>query len=227
MIMSATLKRPRLAQKYLEPADRLGEILFGIIMVLTFTLTAGFAADSGSEGVRELLVATIGCNLAWGIIDGIMYIMSCVTERSAQARLILAVQNAADESVALDIVRTEVEPKFELVTEPEQRDALYRTILTHARNRDARRVSATKEDFLGALACFWLVFFSCLPAAVPFLIFSRPHVALRVSNLLMIVMLFFTGMKWGEFAYTSRLGTGLVMAAIGLVLVGVAILLGG
>ena len=196
-------------------------------MVLTFTLTAGFAADPGREGVRELLLAAIGCNVAWGIIDGIMYIMSCVTERGSKARLILAIQNEGSNANALEIVRGEVERKFELLTELEQQDALYRSIVDHARMSNALRVSPTKEDFLGALICFWLVFVSCLPAALPFMVFSNPRVALRVSNVLMIVMLFVIGVKWAEYAHTSRISAGLIMAALGLALVGVAILLGG
>ena len=227
MIRSTNPIRLHLTHKYLDPADRLGEILFGVIMVLTVTLSAGFAADSGKDGARELLLAAIGCNIAWGIIDGIMYIMYGITERGGQARLILSIQKAANEDVALDIVRRVVGPKLELVTEPEQQDVLYRSILAHAKTGNVRRVSPTKDDFLGALACFWLVFVSCLPAAAPFLVFSSPHVALRVSNVLMVVMLFIIGMKWGDYAYTSRIGAGLIMAAVGLVLVGVAILLGG
>ena len=43
-----------------------------------------------------------------------------------------------------------------------------------------------KDDLYGAIACFWLVFVSCLPAALPFLIFSQPHFALRVSNFLLL-----------------------------------------
>jgi len=85
----------------------------------------------------------------------------------------------------------------------------------------------TKEDLYGALACFWLVFISCLPAAAPFLIFSKPHVALRVSNFLLIAMLFFVGQKWAQYAHTNRLVAGMAMVAVGLSLVGVAILLGG
>jgi len=85
----------------------------------------------------------------------------------------------------------------------------------------------TKEDLYGALACFWLVFISCLPAAVPFLIFSKPHVALRVSNFLLIAMLFLLGQKWAQYAHTNRLVAGMAMVTIGLALVGVAILLGG
>jgi VIT family len=220
-------QRVRLTHKYLEPADRLGEILFGVIMVLTVTLTASFAADTGREGVRELLFAAIGCNIAWGFIDGIMYVMSCITERGGQARLILAVQTASSESVALDIVRRTVDSKFELVTELEERNALYRSILAHAQTTRPDKVSVKKEDLLGGVACFWLVFVSCLPAALPFLFLSSPHVALRISNLLMVVMLFVIGMKWAEHAYTNRLWAGLIMATVGLALVGVAILLGG
>jgi hypothetical protein len=219
--------RIRFTHKYLDPADRLGEILFGAIMVLTVTLTAGFAANTGRDGVRELLLAAFGCNAAWGFIDGIMYVMSCITERSGQARLIKAVQNAGSQSIALKIVRSAVDSKFELVTELEERNALYRSILAHAQTISPAKVSVKGEDLLGGLACFWLVFISCLPAGLPFLFFSSPHVALRVSNLLMVVMLFVIGMKWAEHAYTGRIGAGLVMAAIGLTLVGVAILLGG
>jgi hypothetical protein len=40
----------RLTQRTLDPTSRLGEILFGVIMVLTVTLTSSFAVDSGQEG---------------------------------------------------------------------------------------------------------------------------------------------------------------------------------
>ncbi len=85
----------------------------------------------------------------------------------------------------------------------------------------------TRDDLYGALACFLLVFLSCLPAAVPFLILSEPTRALRVSNVLLIAMLFIVGQKWAQYARTNRLVAGLVMVAIGLALVGVAVLLGG
>jgi VIT1/CCC1 family predicted Fe2+/Mn2+ transporter len=84
-----------------------------------------------------------------------------------------------------------------------------------------------KDDLYGALACFLLVFVSCLPAAIPFFIFSQPHFALRVSNFLLIVLLFLVGRKWAQYAGTDPRIAGTIMVVIGLVLVGVAILLGG
>jgi VIT1/CCC1 family predicted Fe2+/Mn2+ transporter len=102
-----------------------------------------------------------------------------------------------------------------------------RSILTHISGAKIRTATLTKEDWYGALACFWLVFLSCLPAAIPFLIFSEPRFALRVSNFLLVALLFLVGWSWARYAGTHGLVAGLGMVAIGLALVGTAILLGG
>lgn len=221
-------KKESFVHKYLDPASRLGEILFGLIMVLTATLTAGLTVADGEAGVRQLLFSALGCNIAWGIIDAIMYIMNCITERGGRARLLREVRSAPDSQSALDLIRDEIEPGFQSLGTPEGRKAFYHSILKRANQAESAPTRLlTKEDLYGALACFWLVFISCLPAALPFLILSKPHVALRVSNFLLIVMLFLVGQKWAQFAHTNRLLAGMAMVTIGLVLVGVAILLGG
>ena len=217
----------RFVPKYLDPASRLGEILFGLIMVLTVTLTAGLTVDEGRAGVRQLLFAAIGCNIAWGIIDAVMYIMNCITVRSGKVRLVKAVRRSPDGKAALTLIRDEIEPELQELLTPENAEAFSRSVLKHIAQAQVAGNSFTKDDFYGALACFWLVFVSCLPAAIPFLIFSQPHLALRVSNFLLIALLFLVGQKWAQYAGTNRLVTGSAMVAIGLVLVGVAILLGG
>jgi VIT1/CCC1 family predicted Fe2+/Mn2+ transporter len=217
----------RFVHTYLDPASRLGEILFGLIMVLTVTLTAGLTVAEGRAGVRQLLLAAIGCNLAWGIIDAVMYIMNCLTERSGKVRLIEAVQRARDTHEALDVIQSEIEPDLQSLLDPEEREAFSRSILNHVAKARITRPGVTKDDLYGALACFWLVFVSCLPAAIPFFIFSQPHLALRVSNFLLIALLFLVGPKWAQYAGSNRLATGSTMVVIGLMLVGVAILLGG
>jgi hypothetical protein len=93
----------------------LGEVIFGLIMVLIVTLTAGFTAAEGSAGVRQLLLAALGCNVAWGIIDGVMYVMTSVVARGEKALVIHAVQSAANEQAALEIVRNIIEPSIRRV----------------------------------------------------------------------------------------------------------------
>jgi hypothetical protein len=217
----------RFVATYLDPASRLGEILFGLIMVLTVTLFAGLTVSEGSAGVRELLVAAIGCNVAWGIIDAVMYLMSCMTVRSGKMRLVRAVQSARDPQVALGLIQAEVEPELQELLDPEEARAFSQSVLNHLGHARIRETILTRDDVYGAVACFWLVFVSCLPAALPFLVFSRPLFALRVSNFLLIAMLFVIGRKWAQYAGTNQFRAGAVMVAMGIILVGIAILLGG
>jgi hypothetical protein len=217
----------RFTRRYLDPASRLGEILFGLIMVLTVTLTASFTVADGRKGVRQLLLAAIGSNVAWGIIDASMYIMNAMVVRRGKIRLVKAVQRASDAKVALLLVKDRVDPELQELIGPEKAEAFSKSVLPHIVGAQITERILTKEDFYGALASFWLVFVSCLPAAIPFLIFSEPQVALRVSNFLLIAGLFYVGQKWADYAGKSRVAVGLAMVAVGLILVGVAILLGG
>jgi len=56
----------------LNPIDRLTEVLYGIIMVLTFTGTLRVAAQGG-EAPGTTLWGAVGCSLAWGLVDGTMF----------------------------------------------------------------------------------------------------------------------------------------------------------
>jgi hypothetical protein len=217
----------RFTERHLDPASRLGEILFGLIMVLTVTLTASFNVADGKRGVRQLLLAAVGANVAWGIIDASMYIMNAMVVRRGKIRLVKAVQRAPNQEGALVLIKHRVEPELQELLGPEKSEAFSKSVLPHIVGAQITERILAKEDFYGALASFWLVFVSCLPAAIPFLIFSEPQVALRVSNLLLIVGLFYVGQKWAEYAGKNRVAFGLAMVAVGLMLVGVAILLGG
>ena len=217
----------RFTERHLDPASRLAEILFGLIMVLTVTLTASFSVADGKKGVRQLLLAAVGSNAAWGIIDASMYIMNVMVVRRGKIRLVEAVQRASDPEAALALVKGRVEPELQELLGPEKAEAFSKSVLAHIIGAHIKERILTKEDFYGALASFWLVFVSCLPAAIPFLIFGEPQVALRVSNFLLIAGLFYLGQKWADYAGKSRLGVGSAMVAIGLALVGVAIFLGG
>jgi VIT family protein len=219
--------RERFVPRYLDPGSRLGEILFGLIMVLTITLAAGLTITEDKAGVRELLLAAIGCNVAWGIIDAVLYLMNCITVRQGRVRLVEAVKHAPDQEAALALVKNEVEPDLQAMLDDEDADAFNLSVLKYITRAQASSVSLTREDFYAAIGCFLLVFVACFPATVPFFIFSRPHFALRVSNFLLIALLFLVGQKWARYAGVNRLLAGSAMVVIGLSLVGVAILLGG
>ena len=65
----------KLPDRILDPMDRISEVLFGLIMALTFTCTLGVATADNIQ-VRTMLIGALGGNLAWGIIDGGVYLMA-------------------------------------------------------------------------------------------------------------------------------------------------------
>lgn len=224
--MSGIWPRDRFVVRHLDPGSRLGEVLFGLIMVLCATLTTGVAAVGDPDGARELLYAAIGCNVAWGLIDAVMYVMGCMTARAGVAGLIRSIRASRSRPEALELVRRDLGSRLEVSASERQTEELSRACLDYLSASEPPPIWVL-GDFFGAFACFWLVFLSCLPAALPFLLIAEPAVALRVSNLLLIGMLFAVGYKWASHAGTSRLLSGLVMVAIGLLLVGTAVVLGG
>jgi hypothetical protein len=121
----------RFTERHLDPGSRLGEILFGLIMVLTVTLAAGFTVAEDKRGVRQLLLAAIGSNVAWGIIDASMYIINCMVVRRGKIRLVKAVQRASDPEVALALVRDRVEPELQELLGPEKAEAFSKSVVRH------------------------------------------------------------------------------------------------
>lgn len=217
-----------LDRRYLDPAASLGEMLFGLIMTLTFTLGAGIIIeDEGREGARQLLIAIIGCNLAWGIIDGALYLVGELFDRGRLRRLGRAVRQAPDDDSAVALVSGELDEMLEDLTSVPERDTLYRRIVVNIRTKAERARPLGKEEWMGALTSFWLVVITSAPAAIPFLVFDNARFALRVSNAILLAILFVTGYWWARHTVSKPWLVGFVLLLGGVALVGIAILLGG
>ena len=225
--MTASSKQEWFFRRYLDPADRLNEILFGLIMVLTFTLTAGLTVEHGPGEARTLLVATIGCNIAWGVIDGALYLMAQLLHASRRARGVAKVRAATDERTAFGEIENAFEGTLLRYATDAERSRLFGTIRDFVARAPVEPPRLTREDWLGALASAILVMLTTIPAAIPFLVIREPWRALRVSNLLLLVLLFWVGHQWGKAAHAGPWRAGFVFLAIGLALVAVAIALGG
>jgi hypothetical protein len=221
--------------RYLDPIDRLAEIIYGLLIVMTFTM-AFRAFDSSvasnveavaTAGVTQLFIAAIGCTIAWGLIDGVIYVLTSVADRGAKQRMITAIQQAPDDAAAAAAVATHLDASLEPVTSDEERARLYHDIVAQLRDNEPRRVGVKREDVYGAVALFLLALVATLPVVIPLLFISDPFVALRASNLIAIVMLFIAGYRWAKHAGGKPLWFGFLTAGIGVVLVLVAIPLGG
>ena len=213
--------------RHLDPGERLGELLFGLIMVLTFTLGASVELGGDRQGTRELLLAALGCNTAWGIIDAALYLIGRLSERGRLNRLLRDIQSAPSREQAIALIGRELEDRIPEVVQPELRSAVERHVVDRVREMELPRNQVTGADLRGAFAVFWLVFLTALPAVLPFLVIPEPRIALRASNAVLITLLFSVGWVWAGYTGASAWRTALAMTAIGVALVIVAIALGG
>jgi VIT1/CCC1 family predicted Fe2+/Mn2+ transporter len=215
---------PRPARRILEPIERVSEVLFGLIMVLTFTGSLS-VAEAAHEDVRSMLIGAVGCNLAWGIVDAIMYLMSSFTERARGRMALRAVRGAHDPAQAHGHIAGALPPVVASILDKADLESM-RLRLTQMPDPPGGPLLG-KREWLGALAVFLLVFFSTLPVVVPFMFVDNARLALRLSNGIAIVMLFFCGYSLGRFAGQRPWLVGLIMVVVGVVLAGMTLALGG
>jgi VIT1/CCC1 family predicted Fe2+/Mn2+ transporter len=211
-------------RRVLDPLERASEIVFGLLMVLTFTGSIDVAMG-GREEVGTILAAAVGCNLAWGIVDASMYLLTSFSERSRRATAIAAVCRAGSPAIAYALIREALPELLAQALGDSEVEALRRRVCAIPESRDAARL--TRDDYLGAAATFLLVFLSTLPVVIPFLVVERVALALRLSHAVAIVRLFAAGWSVGAHAGVRPLRSGLAMVGLGLALASVTIALGG
>jgi hypothetical protein len=212
------------SERLLDPMERVSEFLFGLIMVLTFTCSFS-VAGSGREEVRAMLVGALGCNLAWGVIDAVFYLMGCF---SAQGRGILqlkAVRTLSDHSAAHRVIADALPPRVASVLSPTELEGIRQKL--NQLPEPPVRPRLSRIHWLGALGVFLIVFASTLPVVLPFMFVSHPRRALRISNAVAVALLFLVGYRFGHHAGQRPWGMGFAMVILGGALVGITISLGG
>jgi hypothetical protein len=210
--------------RVLDPMERISEVLFGLIMVLTFTGSLS-VATTDHAGIRTMLIGAIGCNLAWGIIDGGLYLLARLNERGRNILVFRELRKAADPATGRRIIADALPPVVASVLAPEHLESTRQKLLQLA--EPPARPHLTKRDWLGAAGICVLVFLSTFPVVIPFLFIGDARLALRISNIVAIAMLFLCGYAFGRHAGMRPWTMGLAMVAIGAALVGLTIALGG
>jgi VIT1/CCC1 family predicted Fe2+/Mn2+ transporter len=212
------------SKRVLDPIDRVSEILFGLIMVLTFTGSLS-VANAGRDDVRMMLIGALGCNLAWGIIDGIFYLMGCLAEKGRALRALRAIRRSRDPQKAQEIISATLPQAVANVLQPPELEALYRRLKELP--EPPSRARLRRDDWRGALGVFLLVFLSTFPIVIPFIFLKNVGPAMRLSNAVAMVMLFLTGYVYGRIIGHRPWVRGVFMVVLGSILVAITIALGG
>ena len=172
-----------------------------------------------------MLIGALGCNLAWGIIDGVLYLMGCLADKGRNLMTLRAVPESdrSAESPTAGRWSAAATHRFHSPTRGTRLHS--RAIKPDSRTAILR--PPRKRDWLGALGVFLWVFLTTLPVAIPFMFIHNARLAMRISNVIAVLLLFITGFVYGGVVGRSRKIFGIVMVVLGGVLVALTIALGG
>ena len=207
----------------LEPIDRITEVIFGLLMAMTFIGSLS-VATAGREDARLMLIAALGCNLAWGLADAVIYLLRTWTERT-RSRTLLARLQAGDINQGRRLIADTLPERIGLALDEDGLEMLRGRLL-----RDVARSLPARlglDDFKAALATFLLVVLATFPMVIPFLLIETTGTAIRVSNLVALAMLFLAGWLLARYSGGRALLTGVVLAVVGALLIVAIIALGG
>lgn len=209
-------------QALLDPVDRVSEILFGLIMAVTIIGSLS-VASAGRAEVRTAMAAALGCNLAWGLVDAVMYLVRTLTERTRNRSLAQLVRGANDDA-AHALIERSLPPHVAMLSGRVEVEGMRQRLLALPDSTGGLR----GEDFLAAFAIFLLVVLATFPVALPFIVIDDPTLAMRISQGVAVVMLFGAGFVLGRHAGHRRpVITGSAMAMLGVVLIASVKALGG
>lgn len=208
----------------LSPADRITEMLFGLLMALSF-VGAVSVAETGREEIRELFIAAVGCNLAWGLVDAVMYLLRTVTDRGRGLTLVRSVRGAADAQTGRTLIERALSRDVAGLVSATEVEAIRGRIV--ALPSVPARPSLGWNDVLAALAIFVVVVLITFPVVLPFLLMQDVGAAKAVSRGIALALLFLGGLGLGRYAGYGSWKVGLMMVGIGTALVIAIIALGG
>jgi VIT1/CCC1 family predicted Fe2+/Mn2+ transporter len=179
----------------------------------------------GRDEVRAMFVAALGCNLAWGLVDAVMYLVRTVTDRGRSLTLVRSVRAAADAQSGRRLIQRSLSRGVVDLVSDLEIEAIRGRIV--ALPSVPERPTLKRDDFVASLAIFLIVVAATFPVVLPFVMFDDVGTATNVSRAVALAMLFFGGLALGRYAGYGSWRVGFMMAGLGTALVIAINALGG
>lgn len=221
-------RRPHVGQRLwaaVDPASSLVEVLIAVVLALGI-ITGVRAGLFGDLTPRDTALVILATALAWGIIDGGLYLVASKMDQGRLDHLPSELRGAdltsarrralAAEAFALDLDDGE-HPHLVAVAYDVLADAL-------AADGAERRFS--REDWKAAATLFlWSLLVSSL-VAVTLLLPVAATIAFTVAQVVGMVLLFCAGYLWARRTRYNRVWAGLLLAVIGALMILLAFVFG-
>lgn len=208
----------------LDPVYRASEVIFGLLMAMSFIGSISVATD-GREEVRTLLVAALGCNLAWGLVDAVMHLVGVRTEKRRVRVLVEKLRGGADAATGRALLADEMPNALAACIGEDGLEQARKSLVGAQAPRQSAGISG--RDLGDAVVIFLLVVLSTFPLVVPFMLVDDTARALLWSRLVGLGVLFIAGATLARYSSGNIWLNGLTMSAIGAALMAMIMALGG
>ena len=201
------------------------EVIYSVIIAMTFTSTLrGLTLEIPYYTV---VYSALFCCIAWGIADGLFY--------AWERRHIIKTENEIIESsksehneYAISLIREELDDTILRKINEKNREELYKKLVEHLAEVGILEKPSTRDSASIILGTFLTSTIAGLIVIAPFLLMDDLSIALNISNLLGILLLFIIGYYRSEGQdLSAKLIIGLGTAFIGIIIAIITILLGG
>jgi hypothetical protein len=216
-------------EEHLSEGDMQIEMLCGVIMVLVMIGYLKLSmVQEGVEFQKIMILVPLGCNAAWGIIDGIMYVLINLRERGKKIKLLSLIKLSKDQNESLTIIKNEFGSRFIDLLNKDTQTNIYQEILKSLTTASVEKPKGiSKKDLRIVLNTFLIVFFTGIPLVLPFVLLNDVWLAIRISHIIGLVMLFCIGYWWAKLASRHKVRSAIALTILGVVIVGMTEILHG
>jgi len=219
---------------YMEPMDAAAEAFFGLVMALEISNVARLALIGQDEDMimSVLLVAIIGCNLAWGMADGVMNALSNYYEKLRQYRLAIELSSATKEQAevrAEQALRDSMSQMERQLLDDQGIGVMAKEIVRCTKTSHPEKPRLGKEEVnIWGISLFFNAFMA-LPILAIYLVAGSIglNAATLLANVVGLVLFFAIGYVLDRNVGPYKFLTGCVMVIVGFVMLGIIIVLGG
>jgi len=225
----------RLMFEHISPTQAAVEFFYGLLMAMTLSNTLRLALIGSSIGdvVFIVSVAIFGCNLAWGIADGAVSVLTSHFQNLYYYRKVKQIKEGADQEAARELAAevlsealTEIQ---EDILDDEARKRMADVAIHAMKRKEIVKPTLGRSQWITAGWCVLLN----VAAALPFIAIYQMaflldlNLVTLLANITGAALLFFLGRFLDRRLGDGTGRTGLVMVGLGMLMLAIIVALGG
>jgi VIT1/CCC1 family predicted Fe2+/Mn2+ transporter len=168
---------------------------------------------------------TLGGNIAWGLVDAAIYILTFLTEKGHDRIILNFIRKTAQFQTAREYIADHLPPLIRHTLNKESLENIRKALIELPES--SLKVYVTIKEIKKAIGIFLLMVIATFPVAMPFSMIRNVRLALHISNLLAIILMIICGWLLAKYSGFNKIIMSTAMALLGFAMVGITILLGG